>query len=87
MKARASRVQGRGRRASQPGLDVAQVSQVVYVAVQEAISDQLRMTRPQLAGDGRGLELWRMLIREHDAPGAALGTTRVPETMGLPGPL
>eukprot|EP00969_Alexandrium_andersonii_P203086 8974401-Alexandrium_andersonii.AAC.1 len=26
------------------------------------------MTKPELAGDGVGLELWRLLIREHEAP-------------------
>eukprot|EP00969_Alexandrium_andersonii_P114568 5064951-Alexandrium_andersonii.AAC.1 len=26
------------------------------------------MTKPELAGDGLGLELWRLLIREHEAP-------------------
>ena len=41
---------------------------VMYTAILEAVSDQLRMTRPQLAGEGRGLELWRLLVREHDTP-------------------
>eukprot|EP00969_Alexandrium_andersonii_P012960 565343-Alexandrium_andersonii.AAC.1 len=27
------------------------------------------MTKPELAGDGLGLELWRFLIHEHEAPG------------------
>eukprot|EP00969_Alexandrium_andersonii_P212134 9368304-Alexandrium_andersonii.AAC.1 len=27
------------------------------------------MTKPELAGDGFGLELWRLLMREHEAPG------------------
>eukprot|EP00975_Prorocentrum_lima_P041136 8644331-Prorocentrum_lima.AAC.1 len=26
------------------------------------------MTKPELAGPGNGLELWRLLIREHEAP-------------------
>eukprot|EP00969_Alexandrium_andersonii_P176617 7809381-Alexandrium_andersonii.AAC.1 len=26
------------------------------------------MTRPELAGDGLGLELWRLIIRERKAP-------------------
>eukprot|EP00969_Alexandrium_andersonii_P287858 12726064-Alexandrium_andersonii.AAC.1 len=26
------------------------------------------MTKPELAGDGLGLELWRLLMREHEAP-------------------
>eukprot|EP00969_Alexandrium_andersonii_P022107 968162-Alexandrium_andersonii.AAC.1 len=26
------------------------------------------MTKPELAGDAMGLELWRLLVREHEAP-------------------
>eukprot|EP00969_Alexandrium_andersonii_P171712 7590686-Alexandrium_andersonii.AAC.1 len=37
-------------------------------AVQRATSDRLRTAKPELAGDGLGLELWRLLIREHEAP-------------------
>ena len=47
---------------------VAEVSAVVFTAVQETISDQLRMTLPDLAGDAMGLELWCLLVREHEAP-------------------
>eukprot|EP00969_Alexandrium_andersonii_P308748 13645925-Alexandrium_andersonii.AAC.1 len=50
------------------GFDVAQVSGVIYFAVQRAISDRLRMAKPELAGDTLGLELWRLLAREHEAP-------------------
>ena len=46
--------------------DVSQLSGTLYSVVQDTISDRLRMTKPQLAGDGRGLELWRMLVREHE---------------------
>ena len=45
-----------------------QVSAVVFTAVHETISDQFRMTFPDLAGDGMGLELWRLLVREHESP-------------------
>ena len=51
-----------------PELDIAEVSAVVFTAVQETISDRLRMTLPDLAGDGLGLEIWRLIIREHEAP-------------------
>eukprot|EP00969_Alexandrium_andersonii_P086781 3827377-Alexandrium_andersonii.AAC.1 len=27
------------------------------------------MTKPELAGVALGLELWRLLVREHEAPG------------------
>eukprot|EP00969_Alexandrium_andersonii_P336245 14862796-Alexandrium_andersonii.AAC.1 len=40
----------------------------MYTAAQRAISDRLRMTKPALAGDGHGLELRRLLVREHEAP-------------------
>eukprot|EP00969_Alexandrium_andersonii_P003429 147664-Alexandrium_andersonii.AAC.1 len=50
------------------GFGVAQVSGVVYSAAQRAVSDRLRMTRPELAGDALGLELWRLRVREHEAP-------------------
>eukprot|EP00969_Alexandrium_andersonii_P177992 7870873-Alexandrium_andersonii.AAC.1 len=52
-----------------PGFDLAQVSGVLFSAVQRAISDRLRMTKPELAGDGFGLELRLLLIREYEAPG------------------
>ena len=51
-----------------PGFDVAQVSGILFTVVQRVISDQLRMTKPELAGNGLGLALWRLLIREHEAP-------------------
>eukprot|EP00969_Alexandrium_andersonii_P159433 7043803-Alexandrium_andersonii.AAC.1 len=38
------------------GFDVAQASRVIYSAVQRAIFDRLRMTKPELAGDALGLE-------------------------------
>eukprot|EP00969_Alexandrium_andersonii_P179489 7934958-Alexandrium_andersonii.AAC.1 len=50
------------------GFDVGQVSGVIYSAVQRTISDSLRMTKPELAGGALGLELWRLLARERDAP-------------------
>eukprot|EP00969_Alexandrium_andersonii_P248984 11003689-Alexandrium_andersonii.AAC.1 len=50
------------------GFDVAQVSRVIYPAVQRNISDRLRMTKPELAGDASGLDLWCLLVREHEAP-------------------
>ena len=50
------------------GYDIEQLSGVLYSAVQETISDRLRMTKPQLVGPGRGLELWRILVREFEAP-------------------
>eukprot|EP00969_Alexandrium_andersonii_P000222 10163-Alexandrium_andersonii.AAC.1 len=36
--------------------------------MQRAISDQLLTTQPELAGIGDGMELWRLLIREQEAP-------------------
>eukprot|EP00969_Alexandrium_andersonii_P211922 9359381-Alexandrium_andersonii.AAC.1 len=50
------------------GFDVAQVSGVTYSAVQRTISDRLQMAKPELAGDALGLELWGLLVREHEAP-------------------
>ena len=50
------------------GYGIPAVSTSLYTAVQWAISDRLKMTAPQLAGDGLGFELWRILIREHEAP-------------------
>eukprot|EP00969_Alexandrium_andersonii_P018798 820710-Alexandrium_andersonii.AAC.1 len=50
------------------GFDVAQISRVIFSAVQRAISDRLRMTKPELAGDALGLELWRLLVGEREAP-------------------
>eukprot|EP00969_Alexandrium_andersonii_P167360 7398373-Alexandrium_andersonii.AAC.1 len=41
---------------------------MLRTAIQRAISDQLAMTQPELAGVGNGLELWRLLVREHEAP-------------------
>ena len=51
-----------------PGFDIHQVNGMLFTAVQRTVSDQLRMTKPDLAGDGMGLELWRLLVREHEAP-------------------
>eukprot|EP00974_Lingulodinium_polyedra_P021716 2098262-Lingulodinium_polyedra.AAC.1 len=51
-----------------PGYNIAQVSGTLFTALQETVSDALRMTKPDLAGDARGLELWRLLVREHEAP-------------------
>eukprot|EP00969_Alexandrium_andersonii_P163882 7243168-Alexandrium_andersonii.AAC.1 len=51
------------------GFDVAQVSGVIYSAVQRAISDRPRMTKPELARDAMGLEPWRLLAREREARG------------------
>eukprot|EP00969_Alexandrium_andersonii_P070103 3093454-Alexandrium_andersonii.AAC.1 len=45
------------------GFDAAQVSGVIYSAARRAISDRLRMTKPELAGDALGLELRRLLAR------------------------
>ena len=39
------------------GFDITTVSMVLDTAIRETISDQLRMTKPDLAGDGLGLEL------------------------------
>ena len=50
------------------GYDIEQVSGILFVALQETLSDRLRMTKPQLAGAGRGLELWRILVKEFEAP-------------------
>eukprot|EP00969_Alexandrium_andersonii_P346935 15338659-Alexandrium_andersonii.AAC.1 len=50
------------------GFDVAQVSGVIYSAVQRTIPDRLRMTKPELAGDAWGFGLRRFLLREHEAP-------------------
>ena len=50
------------------GYDVEQMSGVLFSALQETLSDRLRMTKPQLAGAGRGLELWRILVKEFEAP-------------------
>eukprot|EP00969_Alexandrium_andersonii_P170628 7543243-Alexandrium_andersonii.AAC.1 len=50
------------------GFDVAQVSGVLYSAAQRTISDRFRMAKPELAGDALGFELWRLLVREHEAP-------------------
>ena len=49
-------------------LNVAQASGVLHTVVQHTISDRLRMTEPDQAGVGLGLELGRLLIREHEAP-------------------
>ena len=50
------------------GYDAEQVSGILFTATQESISDRLRMIRPQLAGPGRGFELWRIPVREFEAP-------------------
>eukprot|EP00969_Alexandrium_andersonii_P235775 10409582-Alexandrium_andersonii.AAC.1 len=50
------------------GCDIAQVSGTIYTVVQRTISDRLRMTKLELAGDGLGLEPWRPLVCEHEAP-------------------
>ena len=52
-----------------PGYGVAQVGAVICTAAQRAISDRLRMTKPELAGQGLGVQLWRLLVREREAPG------------------
>eukprot|EP00969_Alexandrium_andersonii_P102206 4511252-Alexandrium_andersonii.AAC.1 len=49
------------------GFDAAQVSGVLYSAVQRSISGRLWMTKPELAGDGVGFELRRLLVRGHQA--------------------
>ena len=41
---------------------------MVYSAIQETVSDRLRMAKTQLVGKGRGIELWRLLVRDYDAP-------------------
>eukprot|EP00969_Alexandrium_andersonii_P196824 8695306-Alexandrium_andersonii.AAC.1 len=50
------------------GFDVAQASGVMYSAAQRTVSDRLRMTKPELAGDALGLGLWLLLGREREAP-------------------
>eukprot|EP00969_Alexandrium_andersonii_P129305 5713807-Alexandrium_andersonii.AAC.1 len=55
-----------------PGLEHSRLSGVAHGAVQRTISGQLVMTKPELAGTGNGLELWRLLIREHGVPEQAI---------------
>eukprot|EP00969_Alexandrium_andersonii_P327859 14488678-Alexandrium_andersonii.AAC.1 len=43
------------------GLGIAQGSGAISIAVPRTISDRPRMTKPELAGDRLGLELWRLL--------------------------
>ena len=50
------------------GCDIEQLSGVLLSALQETLSDRLRVAKPQLAGVGRGLELWRILVKEFEAP-------------------
>eukprot|EP00969_Alexandrium_andersonii_P037117 1626631-Alexandrium_andersonii.AAC.1 len=76
------------------GIDVAQLSGVIDSADQRAVSDRLRMTRQELAGDALGFELWRLRAREHEAPeqpvaqrefksaGCALSAAGVPQSPG-----
>eukprot|EP00969_Alexandrium_andersonii_P285911 12640631-Alexandrium_andersonii.AAC.1 len=42
------------------------------------------MTKPELAGDGLGLELRRLLVRGHGAPEQPAVQARGPEALGLP---
>eukprot|EP00969_Alexandrium_andersonii_P071485 3155919-Alexandrium_andersonii.AAC.1 len=42
------------------------------------------MTKPELAGDGLGLELWRLLAREHEAPQQPVAQREFPKAPGLP---
>ena len=44
-----------------PGFDIEQVSGVLFTSIQRTVGDQLRMTKPELAGDGVGVELRRLL--------------------------
>ena len=57
-----------GLRSVLEGYDPEQISGILFSAVQETVSDRLRMTKPQLAGPGRGFERWRILVREFEAP-------------------
>ena len=50
------------------GYDVQAVRYTVYLALHETMSNRLRVTQPKLAGMGMGLELWRLLVRGHEAP-------------------
>ena len=50
------------------GYDVQAVSYTMYLALQETMADRLRTTMPKLAGAGMGFELWRLLVRGHEAP-------------------
>eukprot|EP00969_Alexandrium_andersonii_P047375 2078650-Alexandrium_andersonii.AAC.1 len=51
-----------------PDFEASQLSGALRGAIQRTISDQQVTTKPGLAGIGNGLELWRLLIREHEAP-------------------
>ena len=66
-----------------PGFDIAQISGMLCTTMQRTVSDQLRVTKPELAGHGLGLELWRLLVREHEAPEQPV-VQRVPEALGVP---
>eukprot|EP00969_Alexandrium_andersonii_P084449 3724563-Alexandrium_andersonii.AAC.1 len=58
---------------------------MLHAAVQRAISDRLRMTKLELAGEGLGLELWRLLTQVASTrPGAAGRPARVPEALDVP---
>ena len=60
-----------GRQRGAPTLlefDIEEVSAQIYNAVQETLSDHMRATLPEMAGDGMGLELGRLIVREHEAP-------------------
>ena len=50
------------------GYGVEAVSATVYLALQQTVSNRLRTTTPNLAGEGLGFELWRLLVRGHEAP-------------------
>eukprot|EP00969_Alexandrium_andersonii_P364681 15464618-Alexandrium_andersonii.AAC.1 len=50
------------------GFEYRQLSGVLFGAMQRAISDQLVMPQPEPAGSGNGVELWRLVVREHEAP-------------------
>ena len=63
---------------------VAEVSAIVFTAVQETISDQLRMTLPDLAGDGDGVRAVTLVGPRACSSRAASGPARVPEALGLP---
>ena len=63
---------------------MAQASAVLYTVVQRTISGQLRMTRPDQAGSGNGLELWRLLVREYEVPGQPVAQRAFPRKWGAP---
>eukprot|EP00969_Alexandrium_andersonii_P234756 10365288-Alexandrium_andersonii.AAC.1 len=43
------------------------------------------MTKPELAGDGLGLELWRVLVRGHEAPAQPVVLRAFRERWAYPG--